>query len=127
MADVIRLLTLVDINDHDARGLSVSALHQAVLEDGQRVVLLADRGWGSSKGAPNAPVEDIKRTARFVVGPDEPFGDRSQTDMEFLHWEALVRTLREHGVVADAATLRGLPHAVELSDRVLALADEEPP
>ncbi len=125
MADVVRLLTFVDIDDHDARGVSVSALHQAVLEDGRRVVLLDDRGWTSSRGAANAPVEDIKRTARVVVGPDEPFGDRSQTDMEVLHWEALVRALREHGIVVDAAELRALPHAVELSDRVRGLADSE--
>jgi ADP-ribose pyrophosphatase YjhB (NUDIX family) len=125
MAEVIRLLTFVDIDDRDARGLSVSALHQAVLDDGRRVVLLDDRGWTSSRGAAKAPLEDVNRTARVVVGPDEPFGDRSQTDMEVLHWEALVRALREHGVVTDLAKLRELPHAVEVSDRVLALADAE--
>jgi ADP-ribose pyrophosphatase YjhB (NUDIX family) len=123
MANVIRLLTFVDLDGHDARGLSVSAVHQAVLDDGQTVVLLSGRGWTSSRGAANAPVEDIKRTARVVVGPDEPLGERSQTDMEDLHWEALVRALREHGVESDAAKLRALPHTVELSDRVLALAD----
>jgi hypothetical protein len=125
MADVIRRLTFVDLDDHDARGLSVSAVHQAVLDDGRTVVLLNDRGWTSSRGAANAPVEDITRTARVVVGPDEPLGERSQTDMEDLHWEALVQALREHGVVADAAKLRALPHTVELSDRVLALADAQ--
>ena len=130
VADVIRLRTFVDIDDRDARGLSVSALHQAVLDDGRRVVLLADRGWTSSRGAASAPVEEITRTARVVVGPDEPFGDRSQADMEAIHWEPLLRTLREHGVVADAAKLRRLPHDVKSSGRVLALTDarsaEEP-
>lgn len=76
MADVTRLLTFVYIDDRDARGLSVSALHQAVLDDGRRVVLLDDRGGTSSKGAAAAPVADIEETARVVVGPDEPFGDR---------------------------------------------------
>ena len=125
MADVTRLLTFVDINDHDARGISVSALHQAVLDDGTRVVLLDDRGWtgGGPGGAPAAPLEQIKRTARFVVGPDEPYGDRSQADMEAVHWEPLVQILREHGVVTDAAKLAALPHDVELSDRVLARVD----
>jgi hypothetical protein len=120
MADVTRLHTFVDIDARDARGLSVSALHQAVLDDGRRVVLLDDRGWTSSRGAAGAPVEDIKQTARVVVGPDEPFGDRSQTEMEALQWKPLVQTVRERGVVADAAKLRGLPHDVELSDRLLA-------
>ena len=50
MAAVARLLTLVDIADQeddgpDARRLSVSARHEAVLADGRRVVLLEDRGW----------------------------------------------------------------------------------
>ena len=102
MADVTRLLTFVYIDDRDARGLSVSALHQAVLDDGRRVVLLDDRGGTSSKGAAAAPVADIEETARVVVGPDEPFGDRSRTDMEVLHWEGLVQTLREEGVVREA-------------------------
>src|SRR5947209_2686790 len=123
MAEVTRLLTFVDIDDRDARGLSVSALHQAVLDDGRQVVLSDDRGWTSSRGAAAAPVADIVETARVVVGPDEPFGDRSRTDMEVGYWEALVRTLREEGVVADAAKLRALPHDVELSARVVALSD----
>ena len=123
MADVTRLLTFVDIDARDALGLSVSALHQAVLDDGRRVVLLNDRGWTSSRGAAAAPVADIAETARVVVGPDEPFGDRSRTDMEVLHWEALVLTLREQGVVADVAKLTGVPHDVELSAEVVALSD----
>jgi acetyl esterase/lipase len=68
-------------------------------------------------------VADIEETARVVVGPDEPFGDWSRTDMEVLHREALVRTLREEGVVADVAKLRGMPHDVELSAQVVALSD----
>jgi hypothetical protein len=120
MAAVARLLTFVDIDDRDTRGLSVSALHQAVLDDGRRIVLLDDRGWTSSRGAAAAPVDEIKRTARVVVGPDEPWGAQSRTDAETLHWETLVRTLREHRVVADAATLSALPHEVELSSRALA-------
>ena len=123
MAEVTRLLTFVDIDERDARGLSVSALHQALLDDGRRVVLLDDRGWTSSRGAAAVPVADIEETARVVVGPDEPFGERSRSDMDVLHWEALVRTLRQQGVVADVAKLRGIPHDVELSAQVVARSD----
>jgi hypothetical protein len=123
MAEVTRLLTYIDIDDRDPRGLSVSARHQAVLSDGSRVVLLDDRGWTSSRGVPASPEEDIERTARVVVGPDEPFGDHSQADMEVMHWEPLVRTLGEHGIAADATRLRELPHDVECSDRLLARID----
>jgi hypothetical protein len=122
MADVTRLITYVDVDDRDARGISLSALHQAILDDGRRVVLLNDRGW-TGNDITSASVEEMKETARVVVGPDEPFGDRSQTDMEVAHLEALARTLGPHGVAATAATLRGLPHDVELSDRLLGLTD----
>lgn len=118
MADVTRLLTFVDIDDRDAQGTSVSALHLAILDDGRRLMLLDDRGWSSSRAAAATPMAVIETTARTVVGPDEPFGDQSRADAEALHWEALVRILRAQDVVADAAKLSALPHDVELSDRL---------
>jgi hypothetical protein len=145
MAPVTRLLTFVDIDDAnddgpDARSMSVVTRHEAVLADTRRVVLLDDRGWGGTLGVvwtdtPSAEdrrrherelpgiwasetVEHMKRTARDVVGPDEPFEGRSEADMEARHWEALAQILREQGVEVEAAELRGLPHDVELSDRV---------
>ena len=63
--------------------MSVSARHEAVLADGRRIVLLDDRGWSggvrvAEGGTVTAlrgvwayeTVEEIQRTARFVVGPD---------------------------------------------------------
>jgi hypothetical protein len=145
MAAVARLLTLVDIADQDddgpdARRMSVSARHEAVLADGRRVVLLEDRGWSEelrvllddepSKQArevvePSSvwayeTVEEMERTARNVVGPDEPFGGRRRADMDASHWDSLARVLRRQGVEVQAAELRELPHDVELSGRVLA-------
>jgi hypothetical protein len=142
---VTRLLTFVDIDDADddgpdARRMSVSARHEAVLADGRRVVLLEDRGWSGSLSVVWADepsqqerrlvevpgiwaaetAEELKRTARDVVGPDEPFEGRTQADMEASHWEALAQVLRKHGVYVQAADLKVLPHDVELSDRVLA-------
>jgi hypothetical protein len=55
-----------------------------------------------------------------VVGPDEPFGERSQEDMEASHWAYLADILRQQGVVADAPSLRRLPHDVVIAPRVLA-------
>ena len=145
MAVVVRLLTFVDVNDEhdrgsDARSMSVSARHEAVLADGRRVVLLADRGWAGQLNVawyhePSEQerrdverrgiweferVEEMKREARFVVGPDEPFGGRTQADMEADHWDALARVLHEQGVAVEATELTALPHDVELSERVLA-------
>ena len=114
--------------DVDPRRISVSARHEAVLEDGSRLLLLDDRGWTEELRGAGAegiddlwaltPERDIVETARMVVGPDEPFGGRTQDDMETDHWNALAGILLAQGVVVDAGELRQLPHEVELSDRL---------
>jgi hypothetical protein len=116
--------------DVDARRISVSARQEAVMEDGSQLLLLDDRGWTEELRGAGAnevddlwaltPERDIVETASVVVGPDEPYGARSQEDMETDHWNALAETLRTHGVVVDASELRQLPHDVVLSDRLLA-------
>ena len=119
----------------------MSARHEAVLADGRRVVLLDDRGWSGElfrvvrggepsrqeRGLIGLPgvwasetAEEIERTARVVVGPDEPFEGRTQAEMEASHWDSLARVLQQQGVAVQGAELRALPHDVELSDRVLA-------
>ena len=122
---VTRLVTFVEVDDTvaDPRQMSVSARHEAVLMNGGRVLLLADRGWSAS-GPPNiwavTSVEEIADTARMVVGPDEPFGGRSQKDMEADHWASLAAVLRRQGIDADAVELGRLPHDVVLSEQLLA-------
>jgi hypothetical protein len=140
MAAVTRLVTLVDLNaeNSDAHQMSVSALREAVLEDGRRVLLLDDRGWtasalraswgeADSESRPEqldtwalTSVEDVEATARVVVGPDEPPEGRSQEDAEADHWAYLADMLRQQGVVVDALELKRLPHDVVLSERLLA-------
>jgi hypothetical protein len=123
VAPLTRLVTHVDVDVADARQMSLSARHEAVLVDGRRVLLLDDRGWSAS-GPPDiwtrTSVEDIEDTARVVVGPDEPFGGRPQEDMEADHWAYLARVLRQQGIVVDALDLQRLPHDVVLSKRLLA-------
>jgi hypothetical protein len=142
MAAVTHLVTLVDVNfrNSDARQMSVSARHEAVLADGRRVVLLDDRGWTSSalkayrvgevpdgdfwRDQPDpwagTTMEDIEETARVVVGPDEPPGGYSQEEAETAHWAYLADVLREHGLVVDPLELKQLPHDVVLSEDLLA-------
>lgn len=145
MTAVVRLRTSVEISEEDDDGpdayrMSVSARHEALLADGRRVVLLADRGWTEQlrvvrdddpsrqeRGLVQPPgiwayqtVRGLERSARDVVGPDEPFEGRTQAEMEAGHWAWLARVLQREGVEVDAAELRELPHDVELSDRVLA-------
>ncbi len=122
--------------DAEPRHISVSARHEAVLDDGSRLLLLDDRGWTEELRGPGADEiddlwaltreRDIVETARMVVGPDEPFGGRSQGDMEADHWNALVANLRAQGVVVEAGQLRQLPHEVELSDRLRARLGQRP-
>ena len=127
---VVRLVTQLDLDAEGAaaRSMSVSARHEAVLADGRRIVLLDGRGWTtwpSVPGEPSVPsIEEIEETARTVVGPDEPFGGRSQTDMEDDHWAVLADVLRQEGVGADARELRLLPHDVVLSERLRAQTRE---
>ena len=131
MARVVRLVTLADVNeDADARRISVSARHEAVLDDGRRMPLLDDRGWSETLGGAGAnevadiwaltSEHDIAETARVVVGPDEAFDGRSQDDMDTDHWNTLAKDLRALGVVADAGDLKQLPHDVVLSEPLLA-------
>jgi hypothetical protein len=137
MHRVVRLVTHADVGeDVDPRRISVSARHEAVLEDGSRLLLLDDRGWTEElRGAGANGIDDlwaltverdIVETARVVVGPDEPFGGRSQDDMESDHWNTLAENLRNHGVGADAGELRQLPHDVVLSDRLRARLGQGP-
>ena len=141
MSVVARLATLVDLCN-DLRGQqSFSARHEAVLEDGRHLLLLDDRGWSSSLVYATADSDsaredpdfraatsrkDIEETSRWVVGPDEPFDGRSQEDMERDHWAYLAGILRQQGVAADADELKGLPHDVVLSERVLTLLGHDP-
>jgi hypothetical protein len=130
MPGVVRLETIADLQRATSdRDMSVSARLEAVLADGRRIVLLDGRGWTSSLRGPGADdmdvwettsEADIVRTTGFVVGPDEPYGDRTQADMETGHWNTLAATLAAEGVDATADELRGLPHEVVLTERLRA-------
>jgi hypothetical protein len=131
---VTHLVTLVDLSDDvaDSRQMSVSARHEAVLEDGRRVLLLDDRGWTAAALTAHSgeaqhtdiwavtSARDVEETARIVVGPDEPPDGYSQEDAEAAHWADLADVLRAHGVVVEALELKRLPHEVVLSERLRA-------
>ncbi|RBM18473.1 hypothetical protein DI005_18565 [Prauserella sp. PE36] len=126
MTAVTRLVTSVDADDQGDGTVSVSALHEVELADGRRVVLLADRGWGTTQSWAEASAQDLRATARVVVGPDEPFDDRTREDMETDHWNALAHAAKRHGVDVTAAGLKRLPHDVVLSEQVLARLGADP-
>ncbi len=152
MAAVIRLVTVVDIDDRpvpieapmiddpapdgfepglaplgpgpvpdDPCSMSLSALHLAVVQGGDRLTLLDGRGWGAH-GPPDlwrqTSIEEVEETARMVVGPDGPFGGHSEAEMNTAHWTDLSNILRQQGVLIGAEELSRLPHDVELTERV---------
>ena len=138
MVGVRRLVTTVDIDDtypRPAHEASVSALHEAELDDGSRVVLLDDRGWTWSMQVragdaippaerPDAwehtAVADLEEDARTVVGPEEPDSEFTQEQVEAAHWAYVAAALARHGVQVAPEHLAALPHDVELTERVLA-------
>ncbi len=71
-------------------------------------------------------VEEIGDTARMVVGPDEPFGERSQKDIKADHWTSLATVLRHQGVDVDVVELERLPHDVVLGEQLLARISHQP-
>lgn len=119
VADVTRLVTVVELVTDTPAQLSFSAHLLAVLDDGRRIVLLDDRGWTESPGG-RLDEEDIAFTARAVVGPDERYGNRTQDEMDRGHWETLAQTLRRGGIEIDRDVLPGLPHDVEHGERLAA-------
>jgi hypothetical protein len=132
MPRVIRLLAVADARDPvSAEQISVSVRLTAVLDDGRTVTLLEGRGWTAELRGPGAAgvadiwetttAREIEQTARVVVGPDEPFGDRTQADMERDHWEALAGCLRENGVDSHGAELSRLAVEVVTTERLRSL------
>lgn len=120
MSAVVRLVTFVDVDDRTATDtVSVSARHEVELADGSRVLLLDDRGWGSSGGWATTSIEDMRETTRVVVGPDEPADGRSYEAAEAAHWAMLQRIAQQRGVTVDSAELKQLRHDVVLGRRVL--------
>ncbi len=121
---VTRLVTFVEVDDPvaDPRRLSVSARHEAVLSNGDRVLLLDDRGWSVS-GPPNiwqkTSAGEIADMARVVVGPDGAFDGYSQEEMEANHWGFLAAVLRCQGADIEVSALGALPHDVVLGDELL--------
>jgi hypothetical protein len=122
MNTVTRLVTYADVSHRQAHPgqVSITARHELELADGRRVMLLNDRGWGSSGTWAELSLKEVQENARTVVGPDEPPKGRSREEEADLHWSYLERIAQKQGVAVDADELRQLPHDVVLSRQLLA-------
>lgn len=115
-----RLVSTVDIDvqrPHRKGDVLIAVSHELEFSDGERIEL-AERGWGSTGSWTELSRRDIERTARMVVGPDEPL-DRSEAEQVDLHWTALAEIAQQQGAPVEADMLRQLPHDVILTDRLL--------
>lgn len=124
-------LVLPEQSSASPGGLSFDVSEFAVLDDGRRITLHAERGWTewprrsvpadeplrADRGVPLDPWEhtsreDVVRTTLAVVLPDD------DDDPDDHPYEWLAGLLAEQGIRASAAELRSLPYIVELSARL---------
>lgn len=120
MATLSRFVSVVEANESShSPGLSVSVSLFAELEDGRPILVLDDRGWHSNQRWADATSAEIERTARDVVGPDEPYGEQTMEEAIAAYWEYLRKILAAQGVEMNSGVLRTAPHDVVLSESVV--------
>lgn len=118
MVDVERLITVVELDERDPSGHSAWAHLYVELSTGERRALAADRGWSSSAEIAEHGLTIIENTARMVVGPDGPGPGETDEQMASQYWEWMERKLGDAGIRGEAATLKALPHDVEIGERL---------
>ena len=112
---------VVRVSVGDPKSHHVDAACHLFLEiaSGRRIPLLTDRGWGSSCRWADASLPGLESDAVMVVGPDEPFGELTESDMASDHWSHLASVAQAQGVSIDAAALAHLKQRVEFADDIL--------
>jgi hypothetical protein len=117
---VVGLGAICDLGPHaldDPRQNSFDVREFALLDNGERVTLHAERGW-SGRRFPSGSVwagetvEKITETVLAVVLPDSENGDEHP-------WEWLAELAQAQGIDVTAAQLRQVPYEVVLTERVL--------
>lgn len=99
-------------------GISFRVEEFAVLADGRRVRLHAERGFGLSAGVDPWQYQTLERLeadVRTTLLPDD-----AEDSGEDHPWEWLSELLRAQGIEASTEELRVLPYDVEFSDRLRA-------
>ena len=126
MSDAIeRLGALVELDPDPERPeqLGFAIEQYAILTDGRRVVLDLGRGWVQSlhaagwTGPPLDPWTFQTTTALLDAARDHLLPDDDE-DPAPLPWDALARSLAEHGIAVGAEELQAVPHDILLSDAI---------
>lgn len=118
MAKIARFVSFVSVNSAHLPRVALSVRYEAECENGERVLVLDDRGWSTSGGWQHVTGEEVLETTRAVVGPDEPYGGETQEDAANNHWSYIRQILAAQGIETSAAELRQLPHDVVLSEEL---------
>jgi hypothetical protein len=120
---VVRIVGLGAICDldptrsNDRRENSFRVSEFVLLDNGERVILHDERGYGGKASSgdiwAHETVETITRNVLNTVLPDD-----DDTDDEH-PWEWLAGLARDRGIVVTADELRQIPYEVVLTERVL--------
>ena len=85
-----------------------------------RVLLLEDRGWGTSAAWSEVTEDSVVADSLLSTGPDEPWGGMTQDDATAFHYGELAQIAAHRGLVVTAEGLQALPIEVELSEELRA-------
>lgn len=103
-------------DDPDRQSFDVGEF--AVLGDGRRILLHAERGWSTSTNGDDVwereTVETLRRTVLAVVLPDDAEETLEEHDFEWLS-----ELLAQRGVTGFSHRLKHLPYEVVLSREIL--------
>lgn len=120
MTRATSLLVTAELDDaQSSKGqVSVAVRLELMLENGRKILLLDDRGWGTNQQWSVVSEKEIRETALVVVGPDEPFGGMSQKSTAADHWQYLGLIAQQHGFVVGPLELSLLPDEVRVGPKL---------
>jgi hypothetical protein len=98
----------------DERGMDIDVHEFAVLDDGRRLTLHRDRGFGTS--ATHLTAQHLQSSVLTTVLPDD-----AEVTGEDHPWEWLASLIREQGAAVTPEQLKAVPYVLEFGPRLLAL------
>lgn len=113
-ATVVGLGAWSELARRDRQGMHVDVHEFAVLDDGRRLTLHRDRGFGTS--ATRLSAGHAESSVLTTVLPDD-----AEVTGEDHPWEWLASLIREHGVAVTPEQLKAVPYVLEFGPRLSAL------
>jgi hypothetical protein len=98
----------------DERGRDIDVREFGVLDDGRRLTLHQDRGFGTSGS--HLTAEDLESSVLTTVLPDN-----AEVTGEDHPWEWLASLIQDQGVAVTPEQLKAVPYVLEFGPRLSAL------